>query len=266
MLQTLSALSPPVLALLASAVTFGITALGSLTVFLLPRRRAGQQRLLPAAAAGVMLAASYWSLLAPAIDGAAGAGRLPGWFVAAAGFLLGGAFLAGGEALARRLEKARGAELSDSARRCRLLMVSITLHNIPEGLAIGVAFGRLAHGASAAALAAACSVALGIGLQNFPEGAAVALPLLHEGCSPGRAFFLGQLSGLAEPVSAVAGALLAAGVARLLPWALAGAAGAMVYVAVHELIPSAQRPPRPRTTLACLAGFAVMMVLDVALG
>lgn len=268
---------PVLLAALSACLTWAVTALGSLTVFLLPRKKVSMEPLL-AASAGVMLAASFWSLLAPAIASAPAVCALPAWAVAALGFLCGGAFLALGDLavrlLQRRLAARRPAAMraqeqgaADSRRRCELLVWSITLHNIPEGLAIGVAFGSLKGALTPAALAAAFSVALGIGLQNFPEGAAVALPLLREGCSRRRAFFLGQLSGLVEPLAALAGAALVTAVRPLLPWALCAAAGAMVYVAAHELLPEAQRPDsRVFVTLSCLLGFAVMMVLDVALG
>lgn len=209
---------PVLLAALSACLTWAVTALGSLTVFLLPRKKVSMEPLL-AASAGVMLAASFWSLLAPAIASAPAVCALPAWAVAALGFLCGGAFLALGDLavrlLRRRLAARRPAAMraqeqgaADSRRRCELLVWSITLHNIPEGLAIGVAFGSLKGALTPAALAAAFSVALGIGLQNFPEGAAVALPLLREGCSRRRAFFLGQLSGLVEPLAALAGAAL----------------------------------------------------------
>lgn len=301
---------PALLATLAACLTWAVTALGALTVFFLPRKATAMEPLL-AASAGVMLAASFWSLLEPAIAQARQVSALPCWLVAALGFLGGGLFLVAGDAAANALQARAGraarrraqtgarpqadddprtgraaqqkagrrpqeegrtartapSPAAASRRRCMLLVSSITLHNIPEGLAIGVAFGGLGRGATPAALAAAASVALGIGLQNFPEGAAVSLPLLREGYSRPRAFWLGQLSGLVEPLAAAAGALLVTAVQSVLPWALAAAAGAMVYVAAHELLPEAQRPAsRTGVTLACLAGFALMMVLDVALG
>lgn len=284
----LSAVNPVLLAFGAAIITWAITALGSLTVFLLPKGRTTMMEPLLGASAGVMLAACFWSLLEPALAGASQVSSLPNWLVAACGFLAGGGFLIAGDAVSHALEcrmqrnrkeatlpKAGPADpvleqedtVAASRRRCRLLVASITLHNIPEGLAIGVAFGSLGAGFSASALAAALSVAVGIGLQNFPEGAAVALPLLREGYSRNKAFCIGQLSGIVEPLSALAGAALVLAVRQLLPWALAGAAGAMVYVVAHELLPEAQRPAsRTGVTIACLLGFVVMMVLDVALG
>ncbi len=263
---------PVVLAVLAACLTWAVTALGALTVFLLPQRQEPDMRPVLAASAGVMLAASFWSLLQPAILQAAQVSALPGWLVAAVGFCGGGLFLAAADAAVRLCSRradqrpGRAVRRLPLDRRCLLLVSAITLHNIPEGLAIGVAFGSLRDGTPSAMLAAV-SVAVGIGLQNFPEGAAVSLPLLREGVSRRRAFWLGQLSGLVEPLSALAGAALVTVVRQALPWALSAAAGAMVYVAAHELLPEAQRPhSRTGVTLACLLGFAVMMILDVALG
>ncbi len=278
MTELMLGLHPALLAMLAACLTWAVTAAGSLTVFLLPRRSDGVMPALLAASAGVMLAASYWSLLAPAIEAAPLVTRLPVWCVAAAGFLAGGLFLAAGEKLPELWREHRqGGQKTDSdsaqdgyaaRRRAAALVGAVTLHNIPEGMAIGVAFGSLTPGQiTPAALAGAVSVAVGIGLQNFPEGAAVALPLVRGGCSRRRAFWLGQLSGVVEPLAACCGALLVGAVRSLLPWMMAGAAGAMIYVAAHELLPQAQRPAgKISVTLACLAGFAVMMALDVGLG
>ena len=210
-------------------------------------------------AAGVMLAASYWSLLAPAID-LAGEGTLPPWLTASLGFASGAAFLWGTDRLLGRLRPREG-------NRTRLLILSITLHNIPEGLAVGVAFGALGSEPAPERLLAACAVALGIGIQNYPEGAAVSLPLLREGESRCRSFFLGQASGLVEPAAALLGALLVTLVRALLPWALSFAAGAMVLVAVHELIPECRQERSSYLgTMGIVLGFTLMMLLDVALG
>ena len=210
-------------------------------------------------AAGVMLAASCWSLLVPAIE-MAEVLTLPCWIPAGVGFLGGAGFL--------RLADCIPVRRSREAGRTRLLLLSITLHNIPEGLAVGVAFGAL-HGApDAETLTAAFGVALGIGIQNYPEGAAVSLPLLRDGMSRRRSFLLGQATALVEPLSALAGAALVTMVRTALPWALSFAAGAMVLVAVHELIPECQREREGRpyaATAGILLGFVVMMALDVAL-
>lgn len=224
-------------------------------------------------AAGVMIAASFWSLLAPAIDMAEAQGVRP-WIPAVAGFLLGGVFLRLADAVLPHLHP--GAPLSEtegmptSWRRSTLLVLAITLHNIPEGLAVGVTFGAAAvqlDVATGATLAAAIALAIGIGLQNFPEGIAVSMPLRGEGMSRGKSFWYGQLSGVVEPVSAVVGAAAVLAIRPLLPYALAFAAGAMIYVVVEELIPESQRHGNTDlATTSAMGGFAVMMLLDVALG
>lgn len=260
----LFSLSFPLQALIAALFTWLITALGAALVIFTRRVRPTLMDALLGFGAGVMLASSFWSLLAPSIDMAAGMGQPP-WLVACAGFLCGGSVLMLGDLLLSRLLPQNA--LADSRRRCWMLVTSITLHNIPEGLAIGVAFGALAFGATDAAIMGAWMLALGIGLQNFPEGAAVSLPLRREGASRSRAFFLGQLSAFVEPVASLLGALLAMAVRQVLPFMLSFAAGAMISVVVAELVPESQRNPRRNLmTLATMAGFAVMMVLDVALG
>ncbi len=253
---------PLVLALLAGTGTWLVTALGAAAVFFFSKENEKLMTGMMGFAAGVMLAASYWSLLAPAIE-LAGEFRLPDWVPAALGFLLGAFFLWGTDRALGRLRP------SAKARRSRLLLLSITLHNIPEGLAVGVAFGALQGDFTPERLMAAAGVALGIGVQNYPEGAAVSLPLLREGETKGRSFLLGQASGLAEPLAALLGAWLVTLVRPLLPWALSFAAGAMVLVAAHELIPACRRGRFERSylgTLGLIAGFTVMMLLDVALG
>ncbi len=252
-------ISPLLQALLATLLTWGVTALGAALVLFARRTHPLTMDALLAFGAGVMLASSYFSLLAPAIDMADGLQQLP-WLVAAAGFLAGGLILLLADHLMRRLPCA-------GRRRSILLVSSITLHNIPEGLAIGVSFGALSVGTTPAALTAAWMLAIGIALQNFPEGAAVSLPLRREGMNRGRAFFYGQLSGAVEPIAGVLGCLLAVHVEWLLPFLLAFAAGAMVVVVIGELVPESQRSLRPGLmSLATMAGFAVMMILDVALG
>ena len=258
-------LSLPVQALLATIFTWSVTALGAALVIFSTRMTRRTMDGMLGFGAGVMLASSFWSLLEPGIAMAAELGQTS-WLVAALGFLAGGMIPEGGEWLLRRVSR-REDRPDDSRRRIRLLITSITLHNIPEGLAVGVAFGALAFTADATALAGAWMLALGIGLQNFPEGAAVSLPLRREGMGRGRAFFFGQLSGVVEPIAAVLGALLAVGVRAVLPFTLCFAAGAMIAVTVSELIPESQRNPRPAAmTRYTLLGFVVMMVLDVALG
>ncbi|MFB6249597.1 MAG: ZIP family metal transporter [Salinibacter sp.] len=266
-------LSPLVQALLAGCFTWLVTALGAAVVF---TTRRVHRKLLDAMmgfAAGVMIAASFWSLLVPSIDMAEAQG-LPGWVPAAVGFLLGGVFLRVADALLPHLHpgarKAEAEGIDTSWRRATLLVLAITLHNIPEGLAVGVTFAAAAlplEGASGATLAAAVALAVGIGLQNFPEGIAVSMPLHGEGVSAGRSFWYGQLSGVVEPVSALAGAGAVLTVRPVLPYALAFAAGAMMYVVVEELIPESQRHGNTDlATMGTMGGFAVMMVLDVALG
>lgn len=264
-LSELLTLSPLLQALLATLLTWGVTALGAALVLFTRKTHPVLMDALLAFGAGVMLASSCFSLLAPAIELASGQNQLP-WLVASAGFLCGGLLLL----LADHIMHLRAPDFLVNAgnhRRSVLLVSSITLHNIPEGLAIGVSFGALTADASPAALTAAWMLAIGIALQNFPEGAAVSLPLRREGMSRRKAFFFGQLSGAVEPVAAILGCLLAVYVQSVLPFALAFAAGAMVVVVIAELVPESQRSIHPALmTLATMAGFAVMMILDVALG
>ncbi|CDC68733.1 MULTISPECIES: ZIP family metal transporter [environmental samples] len=246
-------------AALGTGFTFLMTTLGAALVFFLagePHPRF--QRALLGFAAGVMTAASVWSLLLPAIDQAA-EGPLPGWVPAAGGMLTGVAFLAALDALLPRLRRRRQA-MTASWRQTTLLMTAITLHNVPEGMAVGLAFALAAQGDG---FAGAVALAMGIGIQNFPEGAAVALPLRQEGWSRPRAFLGGMLSGAVEPLFGVLVVLAAAGVAPLMPWLLSFAAGAMLYVVVEELVPQAHSRAG---TCGFVVGFLIMMVLDVALG
>lgn len=211
---------------------------------------------------------SLAQVLAPAIEMAEG-GPVPAWVPAAVGFLLGGTFLRLVDRLLPHLHRSMAAPegLKSHWKRTTLLVLAITLHNFPEGLAVGVAFGAVAAGLPSATLSGAMALALGIGIQNFPEGAAVSVPLRREGISRLRAFWYGQLSGLVEPVAGVLGALAVIVVRPLLPWALAFAAGAMIYVVVEELVPESQREKHSDVaTIGAMLGFAVMMCLDVALG
>lgn len=263
-------LSPVLQALLATCFTWGVTALGAAWVFM---ARDISRRTLDAMlgfAAGVMIAASFWSLLAPAIDMADG-GMLPAWFPAVAGFLAGGAFLRSLDMVLPHLHMSAGIEDSEgiktSWQKAVLLVLAITLHNIPEGMAVGVAFGAAASGLSDASVAGAVALAIGIGLQNFPEGMAVAVPLRREGMSRARSFWYGQLSGAVEPVAGVLGALAVTVAQPLLPYALSFAAGAMIFVVVEEVIPESQSGGHTDlATMGVMIGFAVMMLLDVALG
>jgi ZIP family zinc transporter len=263
-------LNPVVQALLATLFTWALTALGAAGVFLArhPGRKFMDSML--GFAAGVMIAASFWSLLAPAIEMSEG-GPLPSWVPAAVGFLLGAAFLRILDYVLPHLhldapmESAEG--VHTSWHRSILLVMAITLHNFPEGLAVGVAFGAVAAGLPSADLAGAVALALGIGIQNFPEGLAVSMPLRREKISRLKAFWYGQLSGVVEPIAGVLGAALVIMARPILPYALAFAAGAMIYVVVEELIPESQTGGHSDiATIGAVLGFTVMMTLDVALG
>jgi ZIP family zinc transporter len=268
--ETLANLSPIWQALLATLFTWGVTALGASAVFL---TRGFNQKVLDVMlgfAGGVMIAASFWSLLAPAIDYAEQQG-VPGWIPAPIGFILGAAALRGIDMLLPHLhigaptEEAEG--IPTTWRRSLLLVLAITLHNIPEGLAVGVAFGASDIGLETASLASAVALAIGIGLQNFPEGIAVALPLRREGVSPLKCFWYGQMSGVVEPIAGVIGAATVLAARPLLPYALSFAAGAMIFVVVEEVIPESQQSGNgDLATMGLIIGFAVMMMLDVALG
>jgi ZIP family zinc transporter len=260
-------------ALVAGVFTWVITAVGAAGVFLRRNMPAGLLDTMLGFAAGVMLAASFWSLLAPAIELAEAAG-MPGWIPAASGFIAGAAFLATADRVLPHLHPDRPLAEAEGPttpwRRSTLLVLAITLHNIPEGLAVGVSFGGAAIAppeAQPPLLAGAIALAVGIALQNVPEGIAVALPLRQAGASRFRSFWYGQLSAVVEPVAAVIGAAAVLSISALLPYALAFAAGAMVFVVVEELVPAAQRGGRTDlATAATVFGFAIMMVLDVALG
>ena len=262
-------------ALLGTLFTWFVTALGAGMVFFFKTINKTVFNIMLGFASGVMIAASFWSLLNPAIamvEENPSIFPLPAWLVVALGFIAGGLFLYAIDKLLPHLhigqKKPEG--VKSSFKRSILLVLSITLHNIPEGLAVGVAFGAVASGIGGATLPAAIALAIGIGLQNFPEGAAVAIPLRREGMSRRKAFFYGQASGIVEPIAGVLGALLVIQIIEILPFALAFAAGAMVYVVVEELIPTSKEVDNPQTidlaTLGFLGGFALMMILDVALG
>jgi len=261
---------PVLQALLATCFTWLMTAFGAAVVFW---RRDMSRKVLDwmlGFAAGVMIAASFWSLLAPAITLSEDSG-VPGWLPASVGFLAGGVVLRLIDRflphlhLGLKISEAEG--VSTHWKRSTLLVMAITLHNIPEGLAVGVAFGAAAAGIPSATVAGAMALALGIGIQNFPEGVAVSLPLRREGLSRFKSFWLGQLSGFVEILAGIAGAVLAYQGRAILPYALSFAAGAMIFVVVEEVIPESQQGNHADlATMGTMLGFATMMVLDVALG
>lgn len=271
MIDFISQFSPIIQALLATLFTWGVTALGAATVFLTGDFNQKLLDWLLGFAGGVMIAASYWSLLAPGIELAEQQGVIP-WIPAVVGFLVGGAFLRLLDAAIPHLhiglptEEAEGPR--STWRRSILLISAITIHNIPEGLAVGVAFGAVVVGdIETATIGAAAALALGIGLQNFPEGIAVAMPLRREGVNRWRAFLYGQASGMVEPIAGVIGAAAVLLMRPILPYALAFAAGAMIYVVVEEVIPESHESGNADlATIGLMIGFAVMMTLDVALG
>lgn len=268
-ITSFESMSPVTQALLAGLFTWLITAVGASLVFF---TRTVNQKLLDSMlgfAAGVMLAASYWSLLAPAIE-IAEQGTLPSWIVPALGFVAGGLMIWFLDQVIPHLHPDKPMAESEGPKtswhRSILLVTAITLHNIPEGLAVGVAFGGVIAGVPAASLGAAVALSIGIAIQNFPEGLAVAMPLRGEGMSAGKCFWYGQLSALVEPVAAVVGAAAVAYAAPFLPFALSLAAGAMVYVVVEELIPGSHQNGNVDLATCCLMmGFTCMMILDVAL-
>ncbi|MAT44952.1 MAG: ZIP family metal transporter [Anaerolineaceae bacterium] len=270
MFEAFKSMNPVLLAFFATLFTWGVTALGAALVFFF---KTINQKILNAMlgfAAGVMIAASFWSLLNPAIAMAEAMGKSP-VIPAITGFLGGGLFLFLIDRLLPHLhiglETNQVEGIKTSWQRSTLLVTAITLHNIPEGLAVGVAFGAIGILGSPATFSAAVALAIGIGLQNFPEGAAVSIPLRREGLSRFKSFIFGQVSGIVEPIAGVLGALLVISVQPILPYALSFAAGAMIYVVIEELIPEAQQHGSSDfSTIGGMIGFAVMMLLDVAFG
>jgi len=270
-IESFSEIDPVTQAVIATLFTWGVTALGASFVFFFKQIN---QKVLDAMlgfAAGVMIAASFWSLLAPAIELSEQVSDLPKWVPALIGFMGGGLFLGIVDKCLPHLHPGFDMEKSEGPKtnwqRSVLLVLAITLHNIPEGLAVGVAFGAVAYGLPSATIGAAIALAIGIGIQNFPEGTAVSVPLRREGMSRRKVFFYGQLSGIVEPVAGVLGATLVLSMQAVLPYALAFAAGAMLFVVIEELIPQSQLSGNTDlATMATLLGFSVMMVLDVALG
>ena len=266
MLKFISNLTYPEMALLATMFTWFITLLGSSVVFFFKTINKTIMDAILGFAAGVMIAAAFFSLLSPSIEMSENL-NLTSWLVASIGVMLGAILLFTGDKVFDKIEKKKNITNSSGFKRCLMLIFSITLHNIPEGLAVGVAFGSLAYNLDGATLSSACMLAFGIGLQNFPEGMAISLPLRRENFSRKKAFFYGQLSGIVEPISGVLGALLVLKARFLLPYLLAFAAGAMIYVVVEELIPESQtNKKKDFMAFSTLIGFVVMMIMDLALG
>ena len=257
-------LNPVNQALLATLFTWFITLLGALLVFFFKSVNKNIMDGMLGFAAGIMIAASFFSLLSPAVIMADNLGMTV-WLVTTSGFLFGGLLLFVGDKLFEHFYDNK--ESSSSMKRVIMLILSITLHNIPEGLAVGVAFGSVFYGIDGATIGSACVLALGIGIQNFPEGTAVSVPLRREGLSLKKAFFWGQLSGFVEPIAGVIGALLVLKVRLILPFLLSFAAGAMIYVVIQELIPASQsNEKKDLMALFSLIGFVIMMILDISLG
>jgi len=264
LLDFLQGQSPVIQALYGTLFTWLMTAIGAAAIFLSREPGRKLQDGMLGFAAGVMIAASFWSLLAPAIELSGGS-----WFPAVAGFLLGGAFLRGIDVVLPHLHVYANIPEGHHShwKRSVLLVTAITLHNFPEGLAVGVAFGAAAMGDSAYSLAGAIVLAIGIGIQNLPEGLAVAMPLQRSGLSRTKGFMYGQFSGMVEPLAGVLGAFAVIAARPILPYALAFAAGAMIFVVVEDAIPEAQsQGNNDVATMGAMVGFALMMCLDVALG
>lgn len=264
-MKTFTELSPVIQAFIACLFTWIITALGASIVFFFKKVNKTIMDAILGFAAGVMIAASFFSLISPALEMAEEL-EMCTWLIISLGFLSGGVLLFISDKVYDYLEKKRKKEKSSKAKRCFMLISSITIHNIPEGMAVGVAFGSLAYSLSGSTLASAIALAIGIGLQNFPEGSAVSLPLRREGYKRSKAFFYGQLSGVVEPISSVIGAILVLKIQIILPFLLALAAGAMIYVVIEELIPESQtNKKKDLMALFTILGFMIMMILDVAL-
>ena len=268
MYNFLISLPYPTQAFIAGIFTWAVTALGAGIIFFFKKINKTFLDGMLGFSAGAMIAASFFSLLSPAIEKCNDLNMNP-WFITTIGFILGGLLLFIGDKIYdffdKKYPKKKKNSKSDSLKRCVMLMAAITLHNIPEGLAIGVAFGSVQCGMNT--IAAALILTLGIGIQNFPEGSAISVPLIREKFTKKKAFLLGQLSAIVEPISAFLGALLITKINNLLPFMLSFAAGAMIYVVVEELIPESQTNKRKDImAIFTLIGFSIMMILDVALG
>ena len=256
-------LSPIIQALIAGFFTFFVTSLGASIVYLFKSINRTFLDGMLGFSAGVMIAASFFSLINPAIILCEKLNIVP-WFIVSIGFAFGGLLLFGGDRLFNYFYKKKG---NNRLKRSLLLVTSITLHNIPEGLAVGVAFGSVKYQIDGATIIAACILTLGIALQNFPEGSAVSLPLKREGISSSKAFMIGSLSAIVEPLSAVIGAMIVLKIRLILPYLLSFAAGAMIYVVIEEIIPESQtNKAKDLMALFSILGFLVMMILDISLG
>lgn len=264
MINWFISLNPVIQALIATIFTWSITCLGASLVFFFKNMNKFAADAMLGFAGGVMIAASFWSLLDPAINMASNLHMIV-WLTIFIGFFCGGILLFVGDKIFEKYSiKTRK---QDNVKRIIMLISSITLHNIPEGLVVGVAFGSIVYGLEGSNLLTAWLLAIGIGLQNFPEGTAVSVPLMREGMSRKKAFFYGQLSGIVEPISGVIGALLVLKIRTILPFLLSFAAGAMIYVVVQEIIPESQTNKRKDLmALFTIIGFSIMMILDIALG
>lgn len=254
-------LNPIIQALIATFFTWFVTALGAFIVCFFKTINQKVLDLMLGFASGVMIAAAFWSLLAPSIELSEKLGYIK-WLLPAFGFISGGIFVILADKFLDKMVPTK----NESKKRSALLILAVTLHNIPEGLAIGVAFGSIILGIPEASIISACLLSLGIGLQNFPEGAAVSLPLRREGHSIKKSLFYGQASGVVEPIAGIIGALLATKVQSILPFLLSFSAGAMISVAGAELIPESTKTHKSTATFGILLGFMIMMMLDVALG
>lgn len=266
MFSILDNVNPILAAFIATMFTFSVTAVGAAIVFLFKKVNKTLMDAMLGFAAGVMIAASYFSLLNPAIEMANNLNMIP-YIVTTIGFLAGGVLLFIGDKIFNIIDKKMAKNSNKSIKRSLMLIISITLHNIPEGLAVGVSFGSIIYALNGSTIESASLLALGIGLQNFPEGTAVSVPLRREGFSRGKAFMFGSLSGIVEPIAGVIGAILVLKVRMLLPFLLSFAAGAMIYVVIEELIPESQtNAKKDLMAFFTLIGFSVMMILDIALG
>ncbi len=262
--------SPVLNAFLASTFTWFMTALGASFVFFLKKTNEKIMETMLGFAGGVMLAASYWSLLSPALE-LSKKGTLPSWAPPSIGFIAGAIFLRLLDAFVPHLHILEDENKKEGIKSFfkvnTLLLLAVTLHNIPEGLAVGVAFGALFENSTLATLSGAISLAIGIGIQNIPEGAVISMPLRASGFSKFKSFFYGQLSGFVEPLSAIVGIVFIKTFTKILPYAMGFAAGAMIYVVVEEVIPESQKNENTDlATMSLITGFLLMMILDVALG
>lgn len=259
-----SSLNPILQTLLATIFTWGVTALGALVVCFFKEPNKKILDLILGFSAGVMIAAAFWSLLLPSLDLSKELGYIE-WLLPSLGFIFGGMFVLLSDKFLDKVLSGRKSN-KESLKRSILLVSAITIHNIPEGMAVGVAFGGIASNVSGMTGIGAIMLALGIGIQNFPEGAAVSLPLRNEGYSRFKSFMFGQASAIVEPISAIIGVILVMYIRNILPFLLSFAAGAMIIVAARELLPESVKENKNLSTLGLITGFILMMILDVALG